>query len=239
MPGGYYNGYWPYLAEAFAAYVNEQERRPAGRGVRELRRRRRRRATTATASTRRCSAVTPPGRATGDQWRDGQLGGVREGARSWPGTTPGTTRRARSGRPDSLQPVNIANGKLPPALLFQATDDAATPYEGGVDGPPLLARLQPGRRAGRRQPRHHAERQHLPGQVPGGVSDRRQGAARRRRGRRGVRGAARPEAAEREGGDRLVAGRGAARTARLPRLNHRPRHGPSGALSDPWSTMDA
>ncbi|CAM5654486.1 hypothetical protein SMICM304S_08521 [Streptomyces microflavus] len=24
LPGGYYNGYWPYLAEAFAAYVNDQ-----------------------------------------------------------------------------------------------------------------------------------------------------------------------------------------------------------------------
>ncbi len=23
LPGGYYNGYWPYLAEAFAAYVND------------------------------------------------------------------------------------------------------------------------------------------------------------------------------------------------------------------------
>ena len=32
----------------------------------------------------------------------------------------------------TLKPVNIANGKLPPVLLFQATDDAATPYEGGV-----------------------------------------------------------------------------------------------------------
>jgi hypothetical protein len=28
--------------------------------------------------------------------------------------------------------VDISNRRLPPALLFQATDDAATPYEGGV-----------------------------------------------------------------------------------------------------------
>src|SRR5262249_41121319 len=32
----------------------------------------------------------------------------------------------------SLKPVNIANTQLPPTLLFQATDDAATPYQGGV-----------------------------------------------------------------------------------------------------------
>ena len=28
--------------------------------------------------------------------------------------------------------MNVANSKLPPVLLFQATDDAATPYQGGV-----------------------------------------------------------------------------------------------------------
>jgi hypothetical protein len=32
----------------------------------------------------------------------------------------------------SLQPVNVANSKLPPVLLFQATLDAATPFPGGV-----------------------------------------------------------------------------------------------------------
>lgn len=31
-----------------------------------------------------------------------------------------------------LNPVRVSNHELPPALLFQATDDAATPYEGGV-----------------------------------------------------------------------------------------------------------
>lgn len=37
------------------------------------------------------------------------------------------------------QPVDISNGELPPALLFQATDDAATPYSGGVTVHRLLA----------------------------------------------------------------------------------------------------
>jgi hypothetical protein len=32
----------------------------------------------------------------------------------------------------TLRPVNIANKALPPTLLFQATNDAATPYQGGV-----------------------------------------------------------------------------------------------------------
>lgn len=33
---------------------------------------------------------------------------------------------------EPLNPVRVSNRGLPPALLFQATDDAATPYEGGV-----------------------------------------------------------------------------------------------------------
>jgi hypothetical protein len=32
----------------------------------------------------------------------------------------------------SLKAPEVSNKKLPPVLLFQATDDAATPYEGGV-----------------------------------------------------------------------------------------------------------
>jgi hypothetical protein len=36
--------------------------------------------------------------------------------------------------------VNVANTELPPALLFQATEDAATPYPGGVRVHQLLAR---------------------------------------------------------------------------------------------------
>src|SRR5690606_32482950 len=40
----------------------------------------------------------------------------------------------------SLRPVSVANGLIPPALLFQATDDAATPYRGAVTVHRLLAR---------------------------------------------------------------------------------------------------
>ncbi|MGW3461018.1 alpha/beta hydrolase, partial [Streptomyces olivaceoviridis] len=39
-----------------------------------------------------------------------------------------------------LRPVDITNGTLPPALLFQATDDAAAPYSGGATVHRLLAR---------------------------------------------------------------------------------------------------
>jgi hypothetical protein len=39
-----------------------------------------------------------------------------------------------------LRPVDIAGDALPPALLFQATGDAATPYAGGVAVHRLLAR---------------------------------------------------------------------------------------------------
>lgn len=37
------------------------------------------------------------------------------------------------------RPLNVANTELPPVLLFQATGDAATPYEGAVTLHRLLA----------------------------------------------------------------------------------------------------
>lgn len=80
MPGGYYNGYWPYLAEAFAAFVEKKNDDPLVEAyenfgaVDAV-------ATTVTASTPRCSAVTRAGPATG-----------RSGAT----TTGRCTRRRRS-----------------------------------------------------------------------------------------------------------------------------------------------
>ncbi|MEU3224367.1 alpha/beta hydrolase [Streptomyces sp. NPDC006976] len=130
LPGGYYNGYWPVLAEAFAAYVNDRDEKPL------------------TEAFERFAAVDADGDNgysvyTAVQCRDA----------SWPGdwnVWRSDTWRVHAKAPfmawgntwynapcadwpvKPLNPVRVSNHDLPPALLFQATDDAATPYEGGV-----------------------------------------------------------------------------------------------------------
>ncbi|MFF9350444.1 alpha/beta hydrolase [Streptomyces sp. NPDC014734] len=130
LPGGYYNGYWPRLAEAFAGYVNDHDE---GALVKAY---------------ERFGAVDAEGDNgysvyTAVQCRDG----------SWPrrwNTWHNDAVRVQAKAPFStwnntwynapcadwpvepLNPVRISGRNLPPALLFQATDDAATPYEGGV-----------------------------------------------------------------------------------------------------------
>ncbi|WP_425247080.1 alpha/beta hydrolase [Streptomyces sp. NEAU-NA10] len=130
LPGGYYNGYWPHLAEAFAAYVNAKDAEPLVEAYENF------------------AAVD----ASGDngysvymavQCRDGSWPRDWEEWRAdhwsvyekapfmtwnnawynapcafWPTRSPG--------------PVSITGAKVPSALLFQATGDAATPYEGGA-----------------------------------------------------------------------------------------------------------
>ncbi|MGQ4485893.1 alpha/beta hydrolase [Streptomyces sp. SAS_281] len=130
LPGGYYNGYWPVLAEAFAAYVNDKDEKPL------------------VAAFERFGAVDAEGDNgyavyTAVQCRDA----------SWPrdwNTWRSDTWRVHAKAPfmawgntwynapcadwpvEPLNPVRVSNHALPPVLLFQATDDAATPYEGGV-----------------------------------------------------------------------------------------------------------
>ncbi|MGW1179994.1 alpha/beta hydrolase [Streptomyces drozdowiczii] len=130
LPGGYYNGYWPVLAEAFAAYVNDKDEKPL------------------VAAFERFGAVDADGDNgysvyTAVQCRDADW------PRDW-NTWRNDTWRVHAKAPfmawgntwynapcadwpvEPLNPVRISNHALPPVLLFQATDDAATPYEGGV-----------------------------------------------------------------------------------------------------------
>ncbi|WP_405900809.1 alpha/beta hydrolase [Streptomyces sp. NBC_00727] len=130
LPGGYYNGYWPVLAEAFAAYVNDKDEKPL------------------VAAFERFGAVDADGDNgysvyTAVQCRDADW------PRDW-NTWRNDTWRVHAKAPfmawgntwynapcadwpvEPLNPVRVSNHALPPALLFQATDDAATPYEGGV-----------------------------------------------------------------------------------------------------------
>ncbi|MFD5836680.1 alpha/beta hydrolase [Streptomyces collinus] len=138
IPGGYYNGYWPALAEAFAAYVNDKDPEPLVEAYEDFG------AVDASGdngysvyTSVQCRDAAWP--RDWKQWRKD----------NWAvyGKAPFMTwSNAWYNAPcafwptGSLRPVNVANGKLPPALLFQATGDAATPYEGAVTAHRLLAR---------------------------------------------------------------------------------------------------
>ncbi|MET7285403.1 alpha/beta hydrolase [Streptomyces sp. NPDC005573] len=138
IPGGYYNGYWPYLAEAFAAYVRTGKTGPLVEAYDNFG------AVDASGENGYSVYSAVQCRDAGwprdwDRWRrDAREVYGKAPFMAWNNTWynapcafwPGGTRT----------PVNIANGKLPPVLLFQATDDAATPYRGGVTAHRLLAR---------------------------------------------------------------------------------------------------
>ncbi|EGG44302.1 alpha/beta hydrolase [Streptomyces griseoaurantiacus] len=130
IPGGYYDGYWPYLAEAFAAWVHDKD------------------ADALVGAYRTFGAVDAAGDNgysvyTAVQCRD--AGWPKDWNRwredSWAVYSKSpfmAWNNAWYNAPCAFwptpakRPVDVANDKLPPALLFQATDDAATPYEGGV-----------------------------------------------------------------------------------------------------------
>ncbi|NLU74683.1 alpha/beta hydrolase [Streptomyces sp. HNM0575] len=131
IPGGYFNGYWPDLAAAFAAFVNDKDTAPLVDAYKSM------------------GAVDAEGDNgysiyTSVQCRDADW------PRDW-GTWHRDTETVYKKAPfmawnnawynapcafwpvGSQKPLDVSNAKLPPVLLFQATEDAATPYEGGVN----------------------------------------------------------------------------------------------------------
>jgi pimeloyl-ACP methyl ester carboxylesterase len=138
IPGGYYNGYWPYLAEAFAAYVNDKDAEPLVEAYEDFG------AVDASGdngysvyTSVQCRDASWP--RDWNQWRkDNWAVYAKAPFMTW--NNAWYNAPCAFWPTESLKPVNVANGKLPPALLFQATDDAATPYQGGVTVHHLLAR---------------------------------------------------------------------------------------------------
>ncbi|MFD0209984.1 alpha/beta hydrolase [Streptomyces hirsutus] len=137
LPGGYYNGYWPYLAEAFAAYVNKGDSGPLVRTYENFG------AVDAAGANGygvytavECRDASWP--RDWRQWRK-DTWEVYERAPFMTWNNAWYNAACAFWPTESLRPVNVLNGKLPPALLFQATDDAATPYQGGVTVHQLLA----------------------------------------------------------------------------------------------------
>ncbi|MEU9478804.1 alpha/beta hydrolase [Streptomyces sp. NPDC048191] len=138
IPGGYYNGYWPELAEAFSAYVRGRNAGPlveayenlgavGGSGENGY----------SVYSAVQCRDTSWPGgwsRWRTDAWKVYGKAPFMVWNNAWYNAPCAYWPTARR------KPVGIANAKLPPVLLFQATDDAATPYPGGVTVHRLLAR---------------------------------------------------------------------------------------------------
>ncbi|MFD8198846.1 alpha/beta hydrolase [Streptomyces sp. NPDC059701] len=130
LPGGYYNGYWPYLAEAFAAYVNDRDTGPLVEAYENFG------ALDASGDNGYSVYTSVQCRDAGwpHDWAE-----WREDSWDMHAKAPFMTwNNAWYNAPcafwptGSRQPVDVANRQVPPALLFQATGDAATPYEGGV-----------------------------------------------------------------------------------------------------------
>ncbi|WEH38709.1 alpha/beta hydrolase [Streptomyces sp. AM 2-1-1] len=129
LPGGYYNGYWPHLAEAFASYVNDGDEKAL------------------------LAAYERFGEAGDDSNGYSVYTAVQCRDAGWPrdwSTWRADARAVHAKAPfiawnntwynapcaswpvEPLSPVRISNDAVPPVLLFQATEDAATPYEGGL-----------------------------------------------------------------------------------------------------------
>ncbi|MFG2681604.1 alpha/beta hydrolase [Streptomyces sp. NPDC048392] len=130
IPGGYYNGYWPYLAEAFAAYADDGNTDLLVEAYENF-------GAQGSAGDNGYSVYTAVEcRDAGwprdwEEWRDDSWG-LYEKAPFMVWNNAWYNAPCAFWPTRSRQPVDVANGELPPALLFQATGDAATPYEGGV-----------------------------------------------------------------------------------------------------------
>ncbi|WP_329539762.1 alpha/beta hydrolase [Streptomyces sp. NBC_01358] len=130
LPGGYYNGYWPALAEAFAAYVHDKDEQALVKAYERFA------AVDAEGDNGYSvySAVQCRDAQWPEDWNVWRSDSRRVHAKA-PFMTWGNTwynAPCADWPVEPLNPVRVSNRGLPPALLFQATDDAATPYEGGV-----------------------------------------------------------------------------------------------------------
>ncbi|MFE7765278.1 alpha/beta hydrolase [Streptomyces sp. NPDC057438] len=130
MPGGYYNGYWPYLAEAFAAFVNKKNDDPLVEAYENFG------AVDAAGDNGYsvyASVQCRDAHWTRDwnEWREDNWA-MYEKAPFMTWNNAWYNAPCAFWPTASLDPVDVSNTALPPVLILQATDDAATPYEGGA-----------------------------------------------------------------------------------------------------------
>jgi pimeloyl-ACP methyl ester carboxylesterase len=130
IPGGYYNGYWPYLAEAFAAFVNQRKAGPLVKAYENFG------AVDAAGENGysvyaavQCRDAAWP--RDWNTWREDNWAVHRKAPfMTW--NNAWYNAPCAFWRTGSLEPVDVTNDALPPVLLFQATHDAATPFQGAA-----------------------------------------------------------------------------------------------------------
>ncbi|WP_404189122.1 alpha/beta hydrolase [Streptomyces tauricus] len=129
-PGAYFNGYWPYLADAFAAFVKTGNDDPLVEAYENF-------GAVDTADDNGYSVYTSVQCRDAhwprdwDEWREDNWA-VYEKAPFMTWSNAWYNAPCAFWPTDSAEPVDVSNDSVPPVLLFQATDDAATPYEGGA-----------------------------------------------------------------------------------------------------------
>ncbi|MFI1206072.1 alpha/beta hydrolase [Streptomyces sp. NPDC020802] len=129
-PGAYYDGYWPYLAAAFAAFVNDGDDDPLVEAYENF-------GAVDAAGDNSYSVYTAVQCRDArwprdwDEWRDDNWAVNRKAPfMTWSNAWYNAPCAFWPTGP--AEPVDVSNDAVPPVLLFQATGDAATPYEGGV-----------------------------------------------------------------------------------------------------------
>ncbi|MGW7198590.1 alpha/beta hydrolase [Streptomyces chryseus] len=130
LPGGYFNGYWPHLAEAFASYVNDKDPAPLVAAYKNFG------ANDASDDNSysvytavQCRDASWPrdwGTWHEDNWDVHEKAPFSTWNNAWYNAPCAFWPTGR------LDPPDVTNDQLPPALLLQATEDAATPYGGGA-----------------------------------------------------------------------------------------------------------
>lgn len=130
LPGGYYNGYWPHLAEAFASYVTAKDPAPLVEAYKSFG------AVDASGdngysvyTSVQCRDARWP--RDWSEWREDNWA-VYDKAPFMTWNNAWYNAPCAFWPPRPKDPVDVGSRHLPPVLLFQATDDAATPYHGGV-----------------------------------------------------------------------------------------------------------
>ena len=129
-PGGYFNGFWPHLAKAFAAFVNSKNDDLLVKAYEDF-------GAVDTAGDNGYSVYTSVQCRDASwprdwkQWREDNWD-VYEKAPFLTWGNAWYNAPCAFWPKDTLDAVGVSNDSVPPVLLFQATADAATPYEGGV-----------------------------------------------------------------------------------------------------------
>lgn len=130
IPGGYYDGYWPHLAAAFSSFVKQKKTGPLVKAYENF-------AAVDSAGDNGYSVYAAvqcrdaPWPRDWNTWRaDNWAAHHKSPFMTW--NNAWYNAPCAFWRVPPRQPVDVTNRDLPPVLLFQATHDAATPYQGAV-----------------------------------------------------------------------------------------------------------